>query len=167
MRVHTFWEGRLTIDGDLAKEINVNRIRNLQYLKELCSCPNGLAFAPTFRLLSDAWDACERADWMMCMLVQGKMLNKALALTLAIAFAKRAPTREGSYWVTRVANAGSDADAAHDAWATSDASAFSIAYCESIGFNHCLHATELRSQAETIRQIVGNPFKDVDSNKTE
>ena len=145
----------------------MNRIRNLQYLKELCSSPKGLAFAPTFRLLSDAWDACERADWMMCMLVQGKMLNKALALKLTIAFATRAPTREGSYWVTRVANAGSDADAARDAWATSDASAFSIAYFESIGFNHCLHATELRSQAETIRQIVGNPFKDIDSNKTE
>ena len=103
----------------------------------------------------------------MCILVQGKMLNKASALKLAIAFGKRAPTREGSYWVTRVANAESDADAARDAWATSDASAFSIAYCESIGFNHCLHATELRSQAETIRHIVGNPFKDVDSNKTE
>ena len=145
----------------------MNRIRNLQYLKELCSCPKGLAFAPTFRLLSDAWDACERADWMMCVLVQGKMLNKASALELAIAFAKRAPIRVGSFWVTRVASAENDADVAGDAWATSDASAFSIAYCGSIGVNHCLHATELRSQAEIIRQIVGNPFKDVDSNKAE
>ena len=149
----------------MQKQNQMIKTRDIQFLKRLGSCRKGLAFARRFPSLADAWDACEQADWMMCALVQGNMLDKPTALKLAIAFAKRAPTRVGAPWLTRVAEAESDSDAAGDAWAASDASAFSIAYCESIAFNH--YATELRWQAETIRQIVGNPFRRIDPHKKE
>jgi hypothetical protein len=136
----------------MQKQNKMIRTRDLQFLKRIGSCRKGLAFARKFPSLADAWEACERADWMMCALAQGKMLNKPTALKLAIAFAKRAPTRVGALWLTRVAEAESDSDAAGDAWAASDASAFSIAYCESIAFKDCLYATELRWQADSTNR---------------
>ncbi len=103
----------------------------------------------------------------MCVLVQGKLLNKSKALKLALAFAERSPTRAAYRWVTRVASAGSDADAAGDAWAASDTSAFSMVYASGPDFDNSIYAIELRWQAEKIKQIVGNPFKASESNKME
>ena len=87
----------------MQKQNRMLKTRDIQFLKQLRSCRKGLAFGRRFPSLADAWDAWERADWMMCAMVQGNMLNKLTALKLTIAFAKRAPTRVGARWLTKVA----------------------------------------------------------------
>ena len=104
---------------------------------------------------------------MMGVLVQGEMLDKPTALKLATAFLKRSPTRACSLWVTRVAGAESDANAAGVAWAASDASAFGIVYGRSNDFDESVYAEEMRWQAGEIRRIVGNPFQEIEAGKTE
>jgi hypothetical protein len=102
---------------------------------------------------------------MMNVLVRGKMLDKKSALRLVIEFARRAPFRTGAFWVSEVANAETDADAAAAVLVAVDDIAFSIAYCNNIGLNRSLHETELLLQAEKIRRFVGNPFKRAEADK--
>ena len=47
-----------------------------------------------FPTLSEAWEKCERADWMMCVLVHGHMLDKPTSLKLAAAFRGTISQRE-------------------------------------------------------------------------
>jgi hypothetical protein len=112
-----------------------------------------------FPTLSEAWEKYERADWMMCVLVHGHMLDKPTSLKLAAAFVERSPTRAGLRWVDRVAEAGGDLDAAGDAWAASYTSAFTVVYASSRDFDDRIFAVEMRWQADKIREIVGNPFQ--------
>jgi hypothetical protein len=143
----------------LRNQNNMKTVRNLRDLERLGPCPEGVAFARKFHTLAEAWDACDRADWMMCVLVHANMLKKPTALQLATAFAARSPSQVCSLWVSRAASAASDADAAGDAWAASDASAFRIAYARNIDFDEAAYASEMRWQAQIIRQIVGNPSR--------
>lgn len=149
----------------LRNQNNMNTVRNLRDLERLGLCPEAVAFARRFHTLAEAWNACERADWMMCVLVHANMLKKPRALQLATSFAARSPSRVCSLWVSRVASAASDANAAGDAWAASDASAFRIAYAHSIDFDEAVYVAEMRWQAGIIRQVVGNPFRKCDPHK--
>jgi hypothetical protein len=137
----------------------MKKIQSLRDLKKLGATSDELAYARQYATLAEAWDACKRADWMMFILIFGKMLDKPTALRLAAAWARRTPTKMCRLWVDRVADAGCDADAAGDAWAASYASAHSVASSRSRNFDQSLFVAEMRWQAEKIRQIVGNPFK--------
>jgi len=143
----------------------MKKIRSLRDLKKLGATPEELAYARKFANLAEAWDACERADWMMCVLYFGEMLDKPTSLRLATVFAQRMPTRMCSLWVARVAAAGCDSDAAGDAWAASYASAHSVVYARSRDFDQSIFEAEMRWQAGKIKEIVGNPFKDSPSDR--
>jgi hypothetical protein len=143
----------------------MKKIRSLRDLKKLGATPEELAFARQYSTLAEAWDACERADWMMSILIFGKMLDKPTALRLAAAWAKRTPTKMCRLWVARIAAAECDSDAAGDAWAASDASAKSVVYAGSGAFDKSIFEAEMRWQAEKIKQIVGNPFKNIQSKR--
>ena len=139
----------------------MNKIRSLRDLKKLGATPEELAYARKFPSLAQAWDACERADWMMCVLYFGEMLDKPTSLRLATVFAQRTPTRMSSLWVARVAAAGCDSDAAGDAWAASYASAHRVVYARSRDFDQSIFESEMRWQAAQIKDIVGNPFRNI------
>jgi hypothetical protein len=40
-------------------------ISDLKKLSSFLPCQDGLAFASTQRILQDAWDVCDRGDWML------------------------------------------------------------------------------------------------------
>jgi hypothetical protein len=146
---------------DLAYPMLMKKIRSLRDLKKLGATPVELAFARKYPSLAEAWDACERADWMMCVLYFGEMLDKPTSLRLATVFAQRTPTRMSSRWVARVAAAGCNSDAAGDAWAASYSSAHRVVYSTSPDFDESIFEAEMRWQAAQIRQIVGNPFGNI------
>lgn len=136
----------------------MKRIKTIRDLKRLGIRGEVLVFAHKFPSAAEFWDACERADWLLCVLVQGRLLGKAKALKLASAFAKRTPTRICQLGLARVKKSRSGSDAASDAWAASYASAHAVVYAHCKDFDASVFASEMRWQAKNGKQIVRSPF---------
>jgi hypothetical protein len=140
----------------------MKKIQSIRDLRKFEICREALLAVGKFPTLAAFWTACERADWMMCILVQCGLLDQLRAVKLASTFAKRTPTRICHLWLSRVKECKGNADAAGDAWAASYASAHTVAYAHPDHFDD-VFASEMRWQAGQIRKIMGNPFRGASS----
>jgi len=77
---------------------------HIAYLKKIDACPNAVEWAEKFDSLQEAWDACERGDWMIWFIAMqsgrpGTKLRKKLILTtckcarLALPYVGKGETR--------------------------------------------------------------------------
>jgi len=58
-------------------------------LLKLNPCSEGLEYARKYPTLFDAWEACERGDWMIWFLRKKGLLDKMTSVKLAVKFAQR------------------------------------------------------------------------------
>lgn len=122
-------------------------------------CGEAKLAASKFRSLAEFWDECKRADWMMCLLVEGEVLTQSQAVKIAAAFARRTPARISRLWLKRVKKSKGRLDAAGEAWAASYASANYAACAENGEWDPSIFAAEMAWQAKVIRRAIGNPFR--------
>ena len=62
------------------------------------ACNDGVQFASQFSSMHEAWEKCERGDWMMWAARRLNLLSKKQSVKLAIAFAEHAlPRFEAKY----------------------------------------------------------------------
>ena len=136
------------------------------------ACADAKHYALKFKTAHEAWQKCERADWMLWAVKQDKSLvnqiGKATFVGLAITFAERVlpnfekkfpnnarprkAIRAAKTWLKRKTKknreAASAADAAYAASAAYTTRAFRAA-----------NAAERLWQAKVIRRAIKNPFK--------
>ena len=53
------------------------------------TCSNGVTYARKFSTLGEAWDKCERSDWMIWLVRRRKKITKPQAIEIAIECAAR------------------------------------------------------------------------------
>ena len=94
-------------------------------LAKLYPCKNGLAYARSFSTLAEAWEKCERSDWMWWLLRRKNLTPKNLSIEYGKACAEHvAHLKTLSYWIAGYAAADAAADAAaENAAAAADAAA--------------------------------------------
>lgn len=66
-----------------------NTSTEIDELKKLDPCSEGFDWARKQKSLADAWETCERADWMFWYLKRKRILTKPQAVELAIKCAER------------------------------------------------------------------------------
>jgi hypothetical protein len=64
-------------------------MKTIEDLKLFFPCSDGLTFAEKCGNLSDAWDQCPRGDWLLWSLREFELINKPIAIRLAVEFAQR------------------------------------------------------------------------------
>ncbi len=52
-------------------------------------CREGLKYARKFGSIAEAWEACDRGDWMVWLLQERGLMDKRTSVSLAIKFAER------------------------------------------------------------------------------
>src|ERR1700761_6552687 len=62
---------------------------DLTLLKSYHPCSEGIKWARTQESLAQAWEACERSDWMLWIIDRKCPLTQGLAVRLAIKFADK------------------------------------------------------------------------------
>ena len=62
---------------------------NLTQFKALSPCADGLAFVRRHRTLKNAWNKCDKPEWLFWYLEKCAPLDKTTAIKLAVAFAER------------------------------------------------------------------------------
>ena len=62
--------------------------KELNYLKSLNACSDAVQWAKQFKTINEAWQVCERGDWMMWLLKK-RGISKEQSVTLAVKFAER------------------------------------------------------------------------------
>ena len=177
------------------------------------ACREGLAWLSSYATAAEAWENCDRGDWMIWALHKTKKADKKMLVTLAIKCAERVlPIYEEKYkskaprnaikaakkWVrypteenkkaAAAADAAADAAAADAAAADAAAdAAYAAAYAAAAAAAAAAYAAyaaaaaayaayaaaassrkkEREYQAQMIRKVVGNPFKDKGGRKNE
>jgi len=72
---------------------NKMKITNVNELEAASPCADGLAFARKFSTLAEAWEKCERGDWMLWVLRKTGGLDKRTSVAVAVACAERVLAR--------------------------------------------------------------------------
>ena len=151
------------------------------FAAHLNACPQAKEWASQFKTASEAWQKCERADWMLWMIEQdpklAKRIGKGTVVGLAVKFAERAlPEFEKKYpddkrpreavsaakrWIKNPTKKNRDAaNAAYAAaYAANAANAAKAAYAAANAAANAAYAAERLWQAQAVRRAIKNPFK--------
>ena len=163
-------------------------ITNHEELAAANACADGLAFARGYKTLAEAWERCERGDWMWWVLRKMGLTPKTLSIEFAQSCAERVEHLKNnlSYWAAAyaaayaaAAAAAADADAAAAyAAAAADAAAAAAANAAAANAAYAAYAaadaayadadaayaaadalkSERLYQANLLRSLVCNPF---------
>jgi hypothetical protein len=66
---------------------------HIVFLKKLHACADAIVWAEKFDSLAEAWDACERVDWMWWLLRKAELVTKVQSVTYEVWCAERALPR--------------------------------------------------------------------------
>ena len=69
------------------------KITNVNELEAASPCADGLAYARQFASLKEAWEKCERGDWMLWLLRKTGGLDKRTSVAVAVTCAERVLAR--------------------------------------------------------------------------
>ena len=148
-------------------------MKTLDELRTLSPCREGLEWAAAQPSLFEAWQNCERGDWMLWFLCRRQLLSKEQSVSItqdcAEAAKRHAATRAADA-ATRAADAAAAwaaAARAAAAWAADARAAVRAAYAaraadaaaDAAAAWAADAAAERKRQADFIRTLVPNPFQ--------
>ena len=147
------------------------------------ACSDAVKWASSYETMAEAWEKCERADWMLWAAKRFNLFTKRRSVKLAVIFAERvlpkfeakhpedkrprraiqaakrwlkSPTKENQYAAAYAA--ASAAYAAASAATYAAYAAYAAADAASAAYA-AADAAERKWQADKIRKLYGNPFK--------
>ena len=164
-------------------------MNHINYLISLDACQSDIDMAAKFPSLSEAWEACENPQYMLRLLRAAGAIVRAQVVDIAVQCSERAlphwemkhpnddtaraaidaakawlkePTEENRLAAKQAAES-THAGLAYVAQAVNSTIPCSPVVCAVV--NAATQATdyvaELKAQADIIRSVVGNPFKDI------
>jgi hypothetical protein len=156
----------------------------LKQLREWSACTDGYEWAESnCDSLSDAWQKCERGDWLLWLLEKAGYADKSKLITILCNCAERVlPVFEAKYpddqrprQAIEAARVAAENDkpenraaawavwaAAGDAWTAAEAAWTAWDAAEDAGAAaRDAEAAERKWQADMIRQMIDNPFTEV------
>jgi hypothetical protein len=112
------------------------------------ACREGREWAAQFSTMSEVWNACENAQWLLWIIQRTKPIDKPQAVTLAIAFAERSAKHNTDPRVMAAIDAAKAwlANPCDETARAADAAAYAA------------DAAERKAQCDIIRATIPNPF---------